>query len=84
MNNNNFDLVCYNFQKKIINVFNEQENIPFQLKFYLFKDIWKIIKETKARKDYETKVLDSQKNQTLTKQIVLPEEFLQENKKEEE
>ena len=39
--------MCYNFQKKIIDDFNAQEDIPFILKFYLFKDIWEMIEQEK-------------------------------------
>ena len=39
--------ICYNFQKKIIDDFNACEDIPFILKFYLFKDIWEMIEQTK-------------------------------------
>lgn len=62
----NFDLTCYNFQKKIVDTFNKEEEIPFQLKFYLFKEVWKNIKQTKIEKDYEIKMLANQKEQVIT------------------
>jgi hypothetical protein len=42
-----FNKECYIFQKKLIDIFNEEENIPFLLKYYLFKDIWESVKENK-------------------------------------
>lgn len=81
---NNFDLTCYNFQKKIVNIFNEEKEIPFQLKFYLFKEVWKTIKQTKTEKDYEVRMLANQKEQVITQQIELPDEFLKQQKNEEE
>ena len=80
--NNNFDLICYNFQKRIVDIFNGQENIPFQLKFYLFKQVWKTIKQTKTEKDYQTRMLVNQKKQILTEQIELPDEFFKQQKNE--
>ena len=63
--------ICYNFQKKIIDDFNTQEDIPFILKFYLFKDIWEMIEQNKQLQDREVvKNLNSQEK-TLTTEIPL-------------
>lgn len=53
MNEKDYNLLCYNFQQKIINIFN-QEQLPFLVKFFLLKQVWKIIKKHKKQNDYET------------------------------
>lgn len=45
---NELNLLCYKFQKEIIDSFNETE-IPFLLKYYLFKQIWETIDEKKTQ-----------------------------------
>lgn len=45
---NELNLLCYKFQKEIVDSFNETE-IPFLLKYYLFKQIWEIIDEKKTQ-----------------------------------
>lgn len=77
-----FDLICYNFQQKIIDIFNEQENIPFQLKYFLFKEIWKIIKEAKIKKDYEIQMLNNEQEKEISTQVSVPDNFLQNTQKE--
>lgn len=52
MNEKDYNLLCYNFQQKIINIFN-QEQLPFLVKFFLLKQVWKIIKKHKKQNDYE-------------------------------
>ena len=46
-----FNIICSNFQEKIVNVFNEEDNIPFLIKYYLFKDVWKTVKNKKQEID---------------------------------
>lgn len=82
--NNDFDLICYNFQQKIIEMFNEQTNIPFQLKYYLFKELWEVIKETKIQKDYEIRIKNSKQDKVLTTEIPIPENFLNSNQRQKE
>lgn len=77
-----FDLICYNFQQKIIDIFNEQENIPFQLKYFLFKEIWKIIKEAKIKKDYEIQMLIGEQEKEISTEVSIPDDFLQNTQKE--
>lgn len=76
-----FNILCYEFQEKIIDVFNEDQNIPFLLKYYLFKEIWKTLKEEKNNIAIRTRIAKSQTTETITKQIELPQDFL--NQKEE-
>lgn len=63
--------ICYNFQKKIIDDFNTQEDIPFILKFYLFKDIWEMIEQQKQLQDREVVQNLNSQGKTLTTEIPL-------------
>lgn len=63
--------ICYNFQKKIIDDFNTQEDIPFILKFYLFKDIWEMIEQQKQLQDREVVQNLNSQEKTLTTEIPL-------------
>lgn len=63
----NFNKYCYNFQKKIIDIFNEEEDIPFLLKYYLFKDIWKSVEQKKFLIDRDVRF-----NQVEQKDIFIP------------
>lgn len=65
--NKDFNILCYEFQEKIINVFNEDQNIPFLLKYYLFKEIWKTLKEEKNNIAIRTRMAKSQTTETITK-----------------
>jgi len=40
---NEIDKICLNFQGDIVEIFNKYNNIPFILKYYLFKEIWQKI-----------------------------------------
>lgn len=75
-----FNILCYEFQEKIINVFNEEQNIPFLLKYYLFKEIWETLKEEKNNLDVEARMAKTQKTETITKQVKLPQNFFDQNK----
>ena len=48
---NKIEDICFEFQQKIIDTFNEQNNIPFLLKYYLFKEIWDSIENNKIKID---------------------------------
>ena len=50
-----FEDVCFEFQQNIINIFNNQNNIPFFLKYYLIKEIWDQIEKEKMRIDMEVR-----------------------------
>lgn len=78
---NNFNVICFDFQNKIIDIFNKQE-IPFLMKYYLFKDVWDKIQQQKVKNDYQVYSLKSQKQETLTTAVDLPDEFFENNKTE--
>lgn len=50
-----FNEICLEFQDNILKVFNEEENIPFLLKYYLMKDIWVSIEQGKAQMEMEAR-----------------------------
>lgn len=62
-----FNKYCYNFQKKIIDIFNEEADIPFLLKYYLFKDIWKSVEQKKFLIDRDVRF-----NQVEQKDVFIP------------
>lgn len=66
-----FNIICSNFQEKIVNVFNEEDNIPFLIKYYLFKDVWKTVKNKKQEIDINIQLLKKQKKKILKKEIPL-------------
>lgn len=51
-----FNEICYNFQKQFIDIFNEEENIPFLLKYYLLKQIWEKIEQNKFLIDRDVRL----------------------------
>lgn len=63
--------ICYNFQKKIIDDFNACEDIPFILKFYLFKDVWEMIEQTKQLQDREVAENLNSQEKTFTTEVPL-------------
>lgn len=56
-NKKTLEEVTYNFQKKILKIFNE-EDLPFLLKYYLFKDIWETIENYKFELDSQVRMND--------------------------
>ena len=68
---NELNLLCYKFQKEIIDSFNKTE-IPFLLKYYLFKQIWETIDNKKTQ------------IQITTENYILNEEQSENNQEEEE
>lgn len=46
---------CNEFQQLIIDDFNNEQNLPFVLKYYLIKDIWENIQSTKTKMDMESR-----------------------------
>lgn len=69
MSNKDFNIICLNFQQKIINVFNEEQKIPFLMKFFLFKQIWKIIKKQKIQNEIEARSSKTEEVQSITTSI---------------
>lgn len=76
------DLMCYKFQQKIIDIFNSQENIPFILKYYLFKDIWETIEQTKVSNDIQIRSLEKSQKKELVAEIPISNDFSQKNDQE--
>ena len=77
-----FNKECYIFQKKLIDIFNEEKNIPFLLKYYLFKDIWESIEENKFLIDRNVRS-DEKRQETISGSVSIPNDFFQEDNKEE-
>lgn len=59
---------CVEFQQNIIDLFNDEQNLPFVLKYYLIKDVWDNIQSTKTKMDIETR---SKMQTTVTKTVDL-------------
>lgn len=59
---------CVEFQQNIIDLFNNEQNLPFVLKYYLIKDVWDNIQSTKTKMDIETR---SKMQTTVTKTVDL-------------
>lgn len=78
-----FNKRCYNFQKKIIDIFNEEENIPFLLKYYLFKDIWEKVQQNKFLIDGENRA-DEVEQKVVSTSIPIPDELFQKDNSEKE
>lgn len=76
------DSICYDFQKKIINIFNEQNELPFILKYYLFKDIWEIIQQKKVTNDLQIRNLNNSQKKFLTAEIPATMKEKQQNKEQ--
>lgn len=78
------DSICYDFQKKIINIFNEQNELPFILKYYLFKDIWEIIQQKKVTNDLQIRNLNNSQKKFLTAEIPATMKEKQQNKEQQQ
>lgn len=50
-----FNTLCFNFQSSITDCFNQQQNLPFLVKYYLFKEIWEKIEQHKMGIDIEVR-----------------------------
>ena len=46
-----FEDICFEFQQNLVNIFNDEENIPFLLKYYLIKEVWDSIQNNKIQMD---------------------------------
>lgn len=62
-NNKTFEETCYDFQKKMVEIFNNEQNIPFLLKYYLLKEIWEDVQSYKLKmtQDLQTKAANEEK-----------------------
>ena len=58
MNENDYNLICYNFQQKIIQEFNKSQ-LPFLVKFFLFQQVWETVKKQKIQNDYTIQSMKS-------------------------
>lgn len=77
-NNLNLNDICYLFQKNIISIFNNQQHIPFLLKYHLIKQIWEDIERNKLNIDMAVR----QKLETRTETITFGEDNSEDNKTE--
>ena len=59
--NKSFEEICYDFQKRVIETFNNEQNIPFLLKYYLLRDIWMNIESHKMQMDQDMQNKDFEK-----------------------
>lgn len=80
MNENDYNLICYNFQQKIIQEFNKSQ-LPFLVKFFLFQQIWETVKKQKIQNDYTVQSMKSREVHEIPLDGFLKKE---QNKKEEE
>ena len=62
MNNKSFEETCYDFQNNILNIFNEENQLPFLLKYYLLKEVWEDVERYKIRLNQEMKMKQDNKN----------------------
>lgn len=51
MDEKELNQLCKKFQQEIVNLFNKQNDLPFILKYYLFKQVWAIIEQQKIQND---------------------------------
>ena len=50
-----FEDKCFEFQQKIIDIINGEEQLTFLIKYYLIKQIWDSISEKKMTIDIEVR-----------------------------
>lgn len=50
-----FEDKCFEFQQKIVDIINEEKQLPFLVKYYLIKQIWDSISERKMAIDIEVR-----------------------------
>ena len=60
MNNDEYNLICFDFQQKIMEDFNIAQ-LPFIIKYFLFQQIWNVIQKQKIDNDLKVESLKSQK-----------------------
>ena len=74
-----FEEICYDFQKQIVDIFNNENYIPFLLKYYLMKDIWTNIEKFKL--DIDMRVRNSEAQTSEIKLSTADLETVAEEKK---
>lgn len=74
---NHSDKICYDFKENIINIFNNEQSIPFLLKYYLMKQIWEQIDNHRQEIEIEYNQINASKQNELSNVV-------QEEEKEEE
>lgn len=52
----------FNFQRKIIDIFNEETSLPFLLKYYLLKEIWETVEHQKVLLDKQIQLRQNEEN----------------------
>lgn len=77
--NKTLEEICFEFQQRFLDIFNEEQKIPFLLKYYLTKEIWESIEKHKIEIDMQVKsnirlpkkvqTLDLQTGETTIKEI---------------
>lgn len=74
-----FEDICFEFQQKFLNVFNEEKNIPFLLKYYLVKEIWDSIEKNKFQIDMQVRENHPPKTRVINLEDDSEEEIDEEN-----
>ena len=52
-----------NFQRKLVTLINEQQEIPFLLKYFLIKEIWEQTERTKQQLLMQTNLKEKDKKE---------------------
>lgn len=73
--NDNLNLICKNFQDNLVNVFNNENNLPFILKYYLMQQVWQTVKQKKQENDYLLMSTKTEQRELAT-EVPVPEDFL--------
>ena len=67
--NKTFEEICYSFQKEMIETFNNENDIPFLLKYYLLKEIWEDIQAYKIKITQKTQTkVENEKEKNESKE----------------
>lgn len=73
--NDDLNLICKNFQDNLVNVFNNENNLPFILKYYLMQQVWQTVKQKKQENDYLLMSTKTEQRELVT-EVPVPEDFL--------
>ncbi len=57
--------ICFEFQQSLIDIFNNEKNIPFLLKYYLIEEIWNNIQNHKQTIDMEVRANHPPKSEVV-------------------
>lgn len=63
-----FNKKCYQFQQNIINMINNQTELPFLMKFYLIKQIWEDLSQMQKQVFLEANTEQHQKTVPVIKE----------------